>query len=536
MLNHEKQTPTLTAGADLKVLTSDEYQEEMANRISEEVFQTEDNAEKVVGVIGSFLQSYEQHKNEQSLEEWLCAEFKKYPDIWKDEEEIRSSARDVISSIEISNRNKKSLHDHLKQGKSEASWLAKEMEKGAAATGAVNVGAYADCIDSALGQANQKNWAAILRKDGFVSQNPHLHGFIAEHHYANSFNIDAVAKGSPYRAKVLEPMPGETYGKNSMDIGVYDGNGKLVQRYQLKCGADAEATATLFEKGDYRGQRKLVPKGQAKDIKGSTEVVEIDGVSCTPRSMEELKELQKKAQQEQEAKQYEWNDVNKITVAKQIGKQALVGACITAGMHGTRILARRVWNSLNGKTNPDVNEDLKEFFESTIESAAHVGVQVAVSGAFVVAGKNGWLGQLLKNSPAGRIANIAYVGLENAKVLFKLNNGDLNKDEALDAMGRTTTTAIVTIAGAVEGAALGASYGVVFGPAGVAVGSFVGGVAGSIAGSSIGEAVYEGGKAIVKTALHTAKVVVSGIVGGAKSVGEGIRNVASSISSFFSLS
>lgn len=485
---------------DAQLLTSDEYQEEMANRISEGVFQTEDNAEKVVGVIGSFLQSYEKHKNEQSLEEWLSAEFGKYPDIWKDEEEIRSSARDVIAAIEISNRKKESLHEHLKQGKSEASWLAKEIEKGATATGAANVGAYADCIDSALGQANQKNWDAITRRDGFISQSPNLDGFIAEHHHANTFNLNAEAQGSAYRARVLEPKPGETYGKNSMDIGIYDGDGKLVKRYQAKYGTDAEATAELHAKGDYRGQKLLVPEGHGKDIPGSTEVIEIEGIKSKPLSKEDAKELQKKAQQEQEAKQYEWNDINRITVAKQIGKQALVGACITAGMQGTRILARRAWNSLNGKTNPSASEDLQEFFNSSIESAAHVGVQVAVSGALVVAVKNGWLGKWLKNTSAGRIANIAYIGLENAKVLFKLNNGELNKDEALDAMGRVTTTAIVAIAGAVEGAALGASLGTVLGPLGMAVGGFVGGVAGGMAGNRIGESVYAGAKTLAKAA------------------------------------
>lgn len=500
MLGPEEKTSEQPFRVDGQLLTSDEYQEEMANRVSEEVFQSEENAEKVAGVIGSFLQSYEQHKNDQTLDEWLCAEFKKYPDIWRDEEEIRSSARDVIAAIEISNRKKESLHEHLKQGKSEASWLAKEIEKGATATGAVNVGAYADCIDSALGQANQKNWDAITRRDGFISQSPNLDGFIAEHHHANTFNLNAEAQGSAYRAKVLEPKPGETYGKNSMDIGIYDGNGKLVKRYQAKYGVDAEATTELHAKGDYRGQKLLVPEGQGKDIPGSTEVIEIEGIKSKPLSKEDVKELQKKAQQEQEAKQYEWNDINRITVAKQIGKQALVGACITAGMQGTRILARRAWNSLNGKTNPSASEDLQEFFESSIESAAHVGVQVAVSGALVVAVKNGWLGKWLKNTPAGRIANIAYIGLENAKVLFKLNNGELNKDEALDAMGRVTTTAVVAIAGAVEGAALGASLGVVLGPLGMAVGGFVGGVAGGMAGSSIGEGVYTGAKTLAKAA------------------------------------
>lgn len=531
MLNLEEKKSDQPIRVDAEVLTSDEYQEEMASRISNEVFETEENPEKVASVISSFIESYEKHKNEQTLEEWLNAEFKKYPGAWKDEEEIHATAREVINSITLSNQAKSSLHAHLDQGKSEESWLAKEIEKGASVTGNVNVGAYADSVDRALNQANQKSWDAITRKDGFISQSPNLDGFIAEHHHANTFNTDAAAKGSNFRAKVLEPELGQTYGKNSMDIGIYDGNGKLVKRYQSKYGTDAEATSELLNKGDYRGQKALVPEGHSKDIKGSVEAIEADGISSKPLSKETAKELQKKAQQEQEAKQYEWNDVNKIAIAKQIGKQALMGACIAAGMQGTRILARRAWNSFNGKTNPSVSKDLQEFFDSSIKSAAHVAVQVAVSGALVIAVKNGWLGKWLKNTPAGRIANIAYIAMENAKVLYKLNKGELTKEEALNAMGQTTTTAIIAIAAAVEGAALGASLGLVFGPVGAVVGGFVGGVVGGIAGGSIGEAVYEGGKAIVRAAVNTLREVASITVKGIKAVADGVSNLASSAQS-----
>jgi hypothetical protein len=527
MSNQEELTTDQSVHVDGELLSADEYQEKMANRISEEVFQTEENAEKVAGVISSFLQSYEKHKNEQPLEEWLSAEFKKYPGIWQDEEEIHATARDVIDTITISNRKKASLHAHLEQGKSEASWLAKEIEKGAAASGAVNVGSYAETIERALEQSNANNWSVITRKDGFISQSPNLDGFMAEHHHANTFNIDAAAQGSTYRARVLEPKPGETYGKNSMDIGIYDGNGKLVKRYQAKYGLDAETTADLLNKGDYRGQKALVPEGHGKDIKGSVEVIEIDGVKSKPLAKEAAKERQLHAQQKHEAQQYEWNEVNRIAVAQQIGKQALMGACITAGMQGTRILARRIWNNLTGKTNPSASEDLQEFFASSVKSARHVGVQVAVSGGIVVAVKNGWLGHVLKNTPAGRIAHIVYMGLENAKILYKLSQGELSKEEALNAIGQTTMTTIGAMVGAVKGVALGASLGTVFGPIGSAVGGFVGGVVGGIAGSSIGKAVYEGGKALVKTAVNVFRSIASSVSNGLKAMGSGLKRLFS---------
>jgi phage tail tape-measure protein len=134
---------------------------------------------------------------------------------------------------------------------------------------------------------------------------------------------------------------------------------------------------------------------------------------------------------------------------------------------------------------------MQEFFQSSVESAANVGVQVAVSGGLVVAVKSGWL-KILQSTPAGQIANIAYIAMENVKCLFKFAKGEMTATETLDAMGKTNCSAIGGITGAIEGAA----WGLALGPVGV----FVGAVVGGIAGSAIGDAVYSGGKAIVKTA------------------------------------
>ena len=71
---------------------------------------------------------------------------------------------------------------------------------------------------------------------------------------------------------------------------------------------------------------------------------------------------------------------------------------------------------------------------SSVKSAGHVGAQTAVTGAIVVAAKNGWI-KALKNTPVGTIVGIVHVAMENAKVLFKLAKGELNGEEALDAMG-----------------------------------------------------------------------------------------------------
>lgn len=218
---------------------------------------------------------------------------------------------------------------------------------------------------------------------------------------------------------------------------------------------------------------------------------------------------QEARQIEREVQTYEWNDVNRIEISKSIGKQALVGAGIACAFEGAITLGRRLWNSLTGERNRPLSEDLEAFFESSIKSGARVGAQTAVTGAVVVAARNGWV-NALRNTPAGVIAGVVHVGIENAKVLCKLFNGELNGEEALDAMGTTTAAAVGGLVGAGKGAAAGA---LLAGP----VGSVVGAVVGGIAGSKIGEAVWEASKAFVKTATS---VVVDAVEGALEFVGD----------------
>ena len=481
--------------------------EALADRTAEDVFGSEENARNTAGLITSFVSSWERHKHEKTPAAWLADEFRQRPDLWSDEEEIVLTANEIVANVERANADKASLHAHLDAGKSQASWLARKIEQCAAASGVTNVGDYATNIDQMLGAENEQMFKTNHRRDPnldefIVKRSPHLDGFIAEQHHASTFNLDAAAKGSPLRAEVLRCQ-----GKNSVDVVIRNGDGNIVRRYQSKYGQDAEATLDLFEKGDYRGQRKLVPSGQESDIPKSANRIEADGVRSKPLTKDEAKRLQEQVQQGQGNRQYEWNDVNRIEIAKSIGKQTLLSAALTCGFQGVRILGRRVWNFLRGKENPPESEDLREFFGSSVKSAGHVGVQTAVSGAVVVAKQNGWI-KVLKHTPVGKIVDIVHVGMENAKVLFKFAKGELNGEESLDAMGNCTASAIGGLKGVSVGAAVGTKLGIVLGPIGAMVGGFVGGVTSGIAGGKIGEAVWEGGKAI----LGKAKEIVEDVI------------------------
>ena len=475
--------------------------EQEADFTAEAVLSGEENARAAAVVVKDFIASYERHKHEKPLERWLVDEFRKYPAAWKDPAAPEKAARNIVEAVEAANEAKWSLSAHVGRGKSRESWLAGRIEQGTAAAGAVEVSTYAAETDRAVRTASDDMAKTVLTGEGTVNRLANLDGFIAERHHVNTFNLNAASRGSGYRARVLEPEPGQPYAKNSVDIGIYDLSDKLVRRYQLKYGADAGATKRQFDAGNYRGQRKLVPSEQADAIDGAVDAIEFDGVRSAPLRKDEAKALQEDAQLRQEIQSYTWNDVNRVNVARRICRQAAGAAACAAVFQGARILGRRVWNWLSGKDNSPVGEDLKEFFESSLESGAHVGIQVAVAGGITVAAKNGWLGRVLRGTPAGSIASMVQVGIENAKVLYKLAKGELTPIEALDTMGRVTCGAIGGLVAAAKGGAAGATIGAVLGPPGVAVGGFVGAVVAGMAGSRIGEAIHEAGKVICKTAV-----------------------------------
>lgn len=511
----------------VEVLTNDEFTQRQADRLMQSTIGSDANSEKVGTIISRFVQSYEQHKATKPLDTWLVDEFKQYPTIWRDEQEIVSTAHEVIDTVQERNDAYQSLLAHVDAGKSKESWLATKIEQGAKAAGVTNVGIYAANIETAVNNANQQMHDTLTTRAGDISQAFNLDGFAAEQSHVDSFNLEAAAKGSEFRAKALTPEAGETFGKNSMDVGIYDGKGKLVKRYQFKYGKDADSTQTLFDKGDYRGQRKVVPSEQVNDIANSTDRIEHNGIESKPLSKQEAKQIQNKAQQAHEIKQYEWNDVNRTQIATHIGKQALVAAGMTAAFQGARIVGRRLWNKLTGKGNPPASEDLKEFFSSSIRSAGHLGAQVAVSGAVVVAAKSGWMGAVVKNTPAKHIATAVHAGLENAKILSKWAKGELSATEALDKMGQLNTSLIGGVFGATMGAAQGAVIGATLGPVGAFIGGVVGGVVGGIAGSAAGEMMYNSWKKTVSTGVSVVKSVGSAVASVGRSIVSGFRSLFS---------
>ncbi|MGN7402699.1 hypothetical protein ACTHO0_22860 [Cytobacillus praedii] len=474
----------------------------------------ENDAENLKPIQKKFMESYLTHRDSMSVEEWLLIELKiNLPE--KSDQEIQRISSEIINTIIVSEEKKIALEQAIMNGRSKESWFASETKRATAYMSAQESSKYLQNLDTALGSANDALYESIVTQNGTINFNPQLDGFIAEQYHAQTFNLNAEATGSQYRAKVLQPE-GQGYTKNSVDVVIIDGSGKAVRRYQSKYCKDAESTLDAFRKGDYRGQRKLVPDGQEIDIKNSTNVIEApDGTRSNPLSKQSAKNLQKEAQSGK------WNDLNwseyqakdlAMGIGKQAGQAALMGAAMGVGFD----VAQKVWNgeSIDGE----------EIVETALISGADFGVKAAAAGAIKVGAEKGLISIIPKGTPAGTIANIVHVAIENVKIISKVATGELTIKEGFNKMEQVTVSTVAGIAASAKGAAVGASIGTVLGPVGTVVGGFVGGTIGYMAGSKVGETVVKGiqkvrqvAKDVVNSVGNTIKSSVSSVWSGVKS-------------------
>ena len=158
--------------------------------------------------------------------------------------------------------------------------------------------------------------------------------------------------------------------------------------------------------------------------------------------------------------------------------------------------------------------DSDELVENAIKTGADTSVKVVMAGALQIAVRKGIICILPRMTPAGVIANIAAVGIENIKILVKVASDDLSVTKGLDQMGRVSVSMMAGLCSIKTGAVIGASFAgwiPVVGPVAAVATGFVGGMAGYFAGSKIGEAVYNGVKKIGKAAIGVGKAAWNGL-------------------------
>lgn len=477
----------------------------------------EEECAELKPVFTEFAKCYAENQD-KPVEQWLSQKMQEQlPD--KKPEEITGLTNEIITTLKVDEENQASLSAAVSNGRSKESWFASTTQKAVSALSEQEAAEYLKTLDGALQTANESLYRTITTQAGAVSQNPRLDGFIAEQYHAQTFNMNAQAAGSPYRAKVLEPS-GSGYAKNSVDLVIVDGDGKVVSRYQSKYCKDAKATELAFEHGDYRGQQKLVPKGQENEIqKKATTVIEApDGTTSNPLTKLRAEQMR------DEAQSGNWNELNwneyaakdlAVGIGKQAGQAALQGAAIGVGID----VAQKLWNG--------EDFEAEDVVETALASGADFGVKAAAAGALKVGVEKEIITVIPKGTSAGTIANIAFVAIEDAKVVGKMASGELSLQEGIEKIEQTTVATAAGLVAMGKGAAIGAAVGTIFGPVGTAVCGFVGGTVGYMAGSKTGEMVVKGARKIRDGAVKAVKKAASFVKKTASNVVSGVKKVFS---------
>ena len=483
------------------------------SKVPEEEYITEKEAKTFFSMFRKYWKEYKQKDPAMTNQEWLEQLLRReIPEM--SEEEVKENAAEMVDSVQTFDENMTSIHEAAQHGTSKEHWLGKKLEEVPAGMSAQAYGAQLQEFDDLLAQANEELADAVTRSaDGHIKMSQNLDGNLAEEMLAKTLEADAALQGKHIKVEVLN-----SHNKNSVDVRVKDLETGKGQNYQMKFGKDAKATIALIERGDYRNQRIIVPKEQVKEVtehfraKGSEKTItdHIDAFGAKGKSFakQEMKELQQKLQENGEVPQLSYDDVSVKTLASNIGKNAgkfaIISAAVTTGIN----VIKKAWKG------EKIEAD--EVMEEALKSGADAGVKTVAAGTLKVAVEKGVLRCIPKGTPAGVIATIATVGVENVKILAKAAKGEIPKEKVLEQIGRTTVSMTAGLIGAAKGAAIGA---VVGGPVGAGIGLVTGAV-GYTVGSKFGEAIYD----TAKKAAKTAKTWVNNVAKKAKKVGEFIRN------------
>lgn len=491
---------------------------------------TEQEAYETSIMIEKFVKSYSEKDEMLTDEQWLKQELKsELPE--RTDEDIQQMAGEILESVHEFDANYVDINTKCNSGMESHVWLSNKIAEASTGVSVNDFGNYLNAIDTSITNANAQMMRTVTTNAGEISQCMNLDGFIAEQHAVNTFNMQAKLEGSPYYAEVLVPNPGETYGLNSFDTVIKDvRNGKIVHQYQFKFYKDAESTIAALRDGNYNNQRFVVPADQLEKVRkafpgksveaymGGTDVVPTKSDTLTK---EQAKQLQLDTQEKGVLPREDWNSFNTKELALNIGKNAgiagLQAAVLTTGFD---LVAKKIQGQ---------PIDSNETIELALKSGTDSGIKAAATGALKVVSEKGVISIIPPGTPPAIIANIACVGIENAKILAKVANGEITMTEALDLMGRTSTAMIYGLGWGTTGMAIGAvalSWIPIVGPI---VGGIVGGTVGYMAGSKFGSAVYSGLKKVGNVVKSAASKVWSGVKSIGSKIGNGVRSLGRKI-------
>lgn len=477
------------------------------------------SAKELSVILKRFLNSYNNKDKNTSDREWLKNQFKsEFPEL--SDKEVEQLSNDCFNEIESFDKNLESINDTIENGGTKEGWFSKKVQEASIGVSINDYGNYLNSIDNSIKNSNAQMLRVVTNMNGRINQNMNLDGFMAEQHHVNSFNMNARLNESSYKAEVLVPKAGETYGKNSFDVVIRDNSGKIVHQYQMKYGATAQDTIRMIKNGNYNNQRLVVPPEQLDEVRKAfpgksinSSIGGTDKISIASKSVgkNQVKEMQLKVQREGVITKEDWNYFKTkeltVSIAKNAGTAGMQAAIITTGFD----MARR---AISGeKFNAD------ETIQLALKTGTDAGIKAAATGAVKVGVEKGVVSVIPKDTPVGVIANVVCVGIENIKILSKVAAGELTMTQALDRMGRTTASMVYGLGWGATSSLIGAAALAWIPLVGPVIGGFVGGMVGYMAGSKFGETVYNTGKKVASTA----KKVVSRVWEGAKSIDRSLK-------------
>ena len=494
---------------------------------------TEQEAKSVKELFKKYLKDYKEKDESVTDEQWLESLFKREIPETSDEE-AKKDAEDIIESIKTFDENLESVNEAAKQGVSKERWLADKIQEASVGMAVSEYGHVLQSMDAMLYQKNMELADAISRSsDGHIMMSPNLDGNIAENMIAHTTELSGFLQGKNIKVEVRE-----AFTANSVDVRAINLDTGKYQNYQLKFGKDARATIDLIERGNYNNQRIIVPSEQLEEVqahfkaKGSEKTIsdhiEAWGAEGKKFTKEDMKALQNAAQEDgimptMDYSHYQTKDLA-MSIGKNAGAMALQTAAVTTGL----TIAAKVFK---GET-----VDADEMVEIAIKSGADTSIKVVTAGTLQVAIRKGIISFVPKMTPAGVIANIACVGIENVKILVKIASGELSVTKGLDQMGRTTVSMVGGLWGMAKGAAIGAKLTAwipVVGPAMAVATGFVGGMVGYFGGSKVGDVIYNTGKKVANVAKSVAKTAVNGLKVVGRAAKEGVKSVGRAVLSLF---
>lgn len=495
---------------------------------------SEQEARTLKELFAKHLESYKEKDASISDKEWLHLLFKsELPEI--QEEEAKHDAEEIVEAIKEFDSNLKSVNEAAQKGVSKESWLADKMQEASVGIAVNKYGQALQSMDDTMYQKNMELSSALQRTtDGHIKMSPNLDGNIAENMIAKTTELSGFLQGKNIKVEVRD-----VFTENSVDVRAINLDTGKYQNYQVKFGKDAKATIDLIERGNYNNQQIIVPSEQLNEVrahfkaKGSSKTIKdhIDawGAKGKKFTKEEMKELQLSAQEDGIMPSMDYNHYQTKDLAMLIGKHtgamALQAAAVTTGLS----IAHKVFNG--------EKIDADEMVEIALKTGTDTSVKVVTAGTIQVAIRKGIISFIPKATPAGVIANIACVGIENVKILAKIASGDLSITKGLDQMGRVTTSMVGGLWGMAKGVAIGAKLTgwipVIGAPLAVVTG-IIGGMIGYFGGSKIGDTIYNTGMKVASIAKSVAKPAVNGLKSACRAIGRDISKVGHVIERLFS--